>query len=375
MNIFVDENMPYAKEFFSGIGTVTQFSGRELSGSDIHDADVLLVRSITQVNQALVQEANKLQFVGTATIGEDHIDKALIKNRGIGFSSAPGCNAISVAEYVISAMFHLANKYQEAISGKTIAIIGVGNIGSALAKKLEVLDVDVLLVDPINTDKVKTLNSRYVSYEQALKLADIVTFHTPLTKDSPNATYHLLNTEHLTLLKENVTIINASRGAVIDNKALLNFKKARADVKLVLDVWESEPTPLKELIPFCDIRTAHIAGYSLEGKARGTEMLYHAVCKHFGLQAQLTLDDFLPKPVFNQLDLNSFEALRDFPKITKLVYDIERDNRLFDAYLLPHGFDWLRKNYPIRREWSSLQLKVEEKSTKKAQISQFGFAI
>jgi erythronate-4-phosphate dehydrogenase len=377
MNIFIDENIPYADEFFADIADITRFPGRELTAQQVTNADILLVRSITKVNQALLAQANKLSFVGTATIGEDHIDKSLLVKKNITFTSAPGCNAISVAEYVISSLYVLAEKYDFSLQTKTVAIIGVGNIGKALQKKLTALGVDLLLCDPERDPK----DEDFVTLEYALSNADIVTFHTPLTKSGNNPTFHLLNKNNLKLLKQDVCLLNASRGEVIDNKALFDevmYREINQElaIKLVLDVWENEPNLLTELIQYTDIASAHIAGYSLEGKARGTEMLYQAVCQHLNLPVEKKLENMLPTPSVIHLKLNSeYTSDTQLKSAIHLVYDPRRDDALFRNLLAVNGFDWLRKNYPTRREWSSLKLERITNNEKGLNFSKIGFDV
>ncbi len=372
MKFLIDENIPFADEFFSGLGEVTRFPGRELAPEQLIDVDVLLVRSITKVDEKLIALANALKFVGTATIGEDHIDKQLLSERGIAFSSAPGCNANSVAEFVISALFVLAEKYQIDFSEKTVAVIGVGNIGQNLQQKLSVLGIELLLCDPYRANDDSLTN--YVTLEAALTKADVISFHTPLTRTGPYPTYHLLNGKNLPLLKDDVCIVNASRGEVIDNQALLTHiqfrqKHGKPAIRLVLDVWEGEPNPLKELIPFCDLTTAHIAGYSLEGKAKGTEMLYKKVCELFKLKTSVSLANTLPKGLITDIHLDyKVESNKEKSLGLKLsstsllkvlihtVYDVRRDDGVFRHNLDKNSFDWIRKNYPIRREWSSISV-------------------
>lgn len=377
MNIFIDENIPYADEFFSGIGKVTRFAGRELTAEQLTETDALLVRSITKVNQTLISKAPKLKFVGTATIGEDHIDKPFLSEKGITFTSAPGCNAISVAEYVISSLYVLAEKYNFDVYSKTVAIIGVGNIGKALQQKLTALGMSILLCDPLRQKD----ETGFVSLEHALTHADIVSFHTPITKAGEHATHHLLNKDNISLLKKDVCLINASRGEVIDNHALLaeivhRQKNNKQAIKLVLDVWENEPEPLLELIEYTDIASAHIAGYSLEGKARGTEMLYQALCQYLTIPVTKKLDDLLPTPSVEKLGLNPDSSIENqLKQAIYLVYDPRRDDALFRNLLSVNGFDWLRKNYPIRREWSSLKIERISNNEKGLSFSKIGFDV
>lgn len=378
MKFLIDENIPFADDFFADLGTIERFPGRELTPQQLIDADVLLVRSITKVNQALLSAAKKLKFVGTATIGEDHIDKPYLAANGVEFSSAPGCNANSVAEYVISSLFVLQERYNCNFAEKTIAIVGVGNIGKAVKSKLDALGIRYLLVDPIReSNEYPEGNSPFVSLEQAIAEADIVTLHTPLTLDGEHPTMHLIDESKLSLLKPGAVLINACRGEVIDNHALLeHMQDENNETILVMDVWEGEPNPLPELIPLCDIASAHIAGYSLEGKSRGTEMLYHKVCDLFGLDKTKSLADMLPEAeIATHAISQAPDRVSELKSLVHMVYDVRRDDQLFRELLALKGFDWLRKNYPVRREWSSLQVEIEKKSTKSLDLGKIGFAI
>ena len=189
MQIFADENMPLVQQFFSTAGKVTLFDGRNVSAAMLRQADVLLVRSITNVNADLLADNSRLRFVGTATIGTDHIDQAYLAARNIAFSSAPGCNAQSVVEYVLSSLWYLAEKYQWQLSAKTIAIVGVGNIGSRLATALQALNIRVLLCDPIRAQQ--EADFEHTAFEQVCQQADIISFHTPMIKEGAFATRHL----------------------------------------------------------------------------------------------------------------------------------------------------------------------------------------
>ncbi len=191
MKILADQNMPLVEQFFKDMGKVERFDGRQLTPEKLIDVDVLLTRSVTQVNSELLAQANKLSFVGTATIGVDHIDTDLLNARNIDFTSAPGCNAIAVAEYVISSLFALSQENAAPLSGQTIGIVGVGNIGSCLAQKLKALNVDVLLCDPIKHEQ--GLLAEHVELDELLERVDAVTFHVPLIKTGEHKTHHLID--------------------------------------------------------------------------------------------------------------------------------------------------------------------------------------
>lgn len=360
MKILFDENMPYAKEFFSDIcGTNTQlqsFSGRDLTSQQVMDADVLLVRSITQVNEALLTANNNIIFVGTATIGMDHIDQDYLANRNIDFHSAPGCNAISVAEYVLSSLVVLAERYLIDLSTLSVGIVGGGNTGTRVSEKLAALGINYKICDPILAADSND-NREFASLDEVLN-CDVISLHVPKIVSGEHATYHLLNAERLSELSEDQILISACRGEVIDNQALLALKQQGHGLKVVLDVWEGEPAVLMPLIDFTEIATAHIAGYSLEGKARGTEMLYQALCRKLGKPPVIKLSHLLPDTSISEIKITEKIDQSLVNKLVKIVYDVRRDDGIFRQQLVSEGFDTLRKNYPVRREFSSVTVTI-----------------
>ncbi|QDP01848.1 4-phosphoerythronate dehydrogenase [Thalassotalea sp. PS06] len=361
MNIYFDENIPFANEFFAGFGNLKSFSGRDVKAADIADADVLLVRSITRVDENLLKENERIQFVGTATIGVDHIDTEYLLSRNISFSSAPGCNAISVGEYVISSLLVICQRKQANIADFTVGIIGAGNTGSAVARKLAAMNIPYKLYDPLLAE---TDEREFSEFADILK-CDAISLHVPLTRDGEYPTYHLFDEKVLSQLSAEQILLNACRGEVIDNQALLAQKLAGQGPQLVLDVWENEPDVLLELIEYCQIATAHIAGYSLEGKSRGTEMLYQALCQLTQLEPKLELRQFMPAGEFivrmEQTPIASEQArMEEIYRRVFQVYDVRRDDQIFRQQLLKKGFDAIRKNYPVRREFSALELSARD---------------
>ncbi|MBQ4814500.1 4-phosphoerythronate dehydrogenase [Pseudoalteromonas luteoviolacea] len=371
MKILADQNMPLVEEFFSSLGRVERYDGRTVTAEQVQAADVLLTRSITQVNANLLAQAHNLKFVGTATIGVDHIDQTYLSERGIAFSSAPGCNAIAVAEYVISALYAYSQDRDVLLRGKKLAIVGVGNIGKCLAQKLKYSGIELILCDPVRAQE-GTLDE-HVDIDTALAEADFVTFHVPLVKSGEHQTKHLLNEKRIKALKPGMLIINASRGDVIDNQALLQAKQSKQQLELVLDVWENEPAILTALMDECLYTSVHIAGHTLEGKARGTQMLYEALCKTLKLAPTKQLEAFLPIPVIGHCSLNETLDETDYGRIVHMIYDIRRDNGLMRANLESQGFDVLRKQYPVRREFSTLSVSAPQAHQQKLQ--QLGFRI
>ncbi|HAG03208.1 MAG TPA: 4-phosphoerythronate dehydrogenase, partial [Leclercia adecarboxylata] len=273
MKILVDENMPYARELFSRLGEVKAVPGRPIPVAELDDADALMVRSVTKVNEALLS-GKAVKFVGTATAGTDHVDDAWLKQAGIGFSAAPGCNAIAVVEYVFSSLLMLAERDGFSLADRTVGIVGVGNVGSRLQKRLEALGIRTLLCDPPRADRGD--EGDFHSLDELVAECDVLTFHTPLFKDGPYKSLHLADEALISRLKPGTILINACRGPVVDNAALLKRLDAGQALSVVLDVWEPEPDLNVDLLNKVDIGTAHMAGYSLEGNERGTTQVFEA---------------------------------------------------------------------------------------------------
>ena len=370
MKIVVDENMPYAAELFSQFGEVIPMSGRTLAAADLRNVDALMVRSVTQVNAELLAQANKLAFVGTATIGIDHLDQPLLQQRNIHYTNAPGCNAVSVGDYVCSALLVLAEQQGFLLQDKTVAVIGVGNTGKQTMSRLAALGATVLLCDPPRAELEG--QDDFVSLEQALQ-ADIICLHVPLVKTGAYQTKHLLTRELLAMISEQAILVNCGRGDVIDNHALLALKQAGHGMTLVLDVWENEPTPLLDLVPYTAIATPHIAGYSLEGKARGSEMIYQAYCQFLQQPVTRSLSNMLPVAAVNAIHVQQDAEQNLVKSLVHLVYDVRRDDTIFRRNIVnPGSFDEMRKNYIERREFSALML-VNESHYAVESLYQLGF--
>lgn len=362
MKIIADENIPFVKECFSSAADVATVHGRKISKDILKDADALLVRSITKVNKDLLEGTN-IKFVATATIGFEHIDIDYLKSKNIGFASAPGSNANSVAEYVTSALLNLAEKYKFDISKKSIGIVGVGNVGSRVEKKARALGMPVVLNDP--PLQRQTGDKKYRPLKEIFD-CDIVTLHTPLTREGIDKTYHLADDKFFDSLKKGAIFFNTCRGSVHETAAL---KKAIISKKLtacLLDVWENEPDIDVELLDMVDFGTPHIAGYSYDGKVIGMIMIYHAFCRFFGLEPKFTEHDFLPPPKISEIIINKTEKNPLLFAVSAL-YDIGKDDENLRVIKRQPAdkrgayFDALRKNYPIRREFQNTIVKVENK--------------
>ncbi len=372
MKIYIDANMPFAEQMFAGIGEIVFIDGRNVTAADIKDADVLLVRSVTRVDEALLAQNDKIRFVGTATIGTDHIDKDYLHRRGIQFVSAPGCNKISVAEYILSALLAIAENSWIDLTEKSIGIIGAGNTGSCLYQRLSALGLKCYLYDP---PLERLGDPREFSALGQVLAADIISLHVPLTRSGSDATYHLINEQVLSGLLPQQILINTSRGEVIDNQALLNRMQQGGGPKLIMDVWEGEPNIEQKLVPYVDIATPHIAGYSLDGKARGTEMLYEALCLSLSLMAKHKVVLFLPTPIIDYIKLKSDLGQGLIKSLVHLVYDVRRDDQAFRAKIgQPGSFDQIRKNYRERRELSTLNVSLTP-GNEQSLLQSLGFTV
>lgn len=370
MKILVDENMPYARELFSRLGEVKAVPGRPIPVEALTDADALMVRSVTKVNEALLGD-KAIKFVGTATAGTDHVDQPWLQQAGIGFSAAPGCNAIAVVEYVFSALLMLAERDGFALTDRTVGIVGVGNVGGRLQKRLDALGIKTLLCDPPRADNGDEGDFR--TLEELVENADVLTFHTPLYKEGAYKSLHLADEALIRRLKPGTILINACRGPVVDNAALLSRLEAGQDLSVVLDVWEPEPDLNLALLAKVDLGTSHIAGYTLEGKARGTTQVFEAYSQFIGQPQEVALSSLLPAPEFDHITLHGPLDQPTLKRLVHLVYDVRRDDApLRKVAGIPGEFDKLRKNYLERREWSSLTVECDDADAA-ALLQQIGF--
>jgi len=369
MLIVADENIPLLDSFFGDIGEIRRVSGRSMSNEDVRDADIVLVRSVTRVNRELL-EGSRVRFVGTTTIGTDHVDLDWLEAAGIRFSAAPGCNANNVAEYVLSVLsLHAERRGLADWSQLSVGIVGVGNVGGELAHKLERLGFDVRLCDPPRADREEE-DQEFVSLEEAMK-CDVVSLHTPLTREGDHPTLHMIGHPELEALGANQLLINAGRGEVIDSSALLARLDQGNAPTVALDVWEQEPRIHPELVDRVWLATPHIAGYSLEGKVQGTEMIYQALSQFLGLPVRKKAGQFLPEPALSKISFTSSADEDDAIRIAlRACYDPRPDDaRLRNAMTgsveeRGAAFDRLRRDYPVRRECSSL--KIQLKGTSKS---------
>lgn len=361
MKIVVDENINYAQELFGLVGEVITVPGRPLSKMDLAEADALVVRSVTKVDHTLLA-GTPVRFVGSATSGVDHVDREWLQSQGIAFSFAPGCSAGAIVEYIMSALLMLAERDGFLLNEKRVGIVGVGHSGSLLEYRLRAMNVETLLCDPLRADKGD--QGPFLLLDRLVREADILTFHTPLERNGPNPTWHLVDDDLLAVLPEGRMLVNTARGGVFDNTALLKALDKGKRLSLIIDVWENEPNLLLPLLAKAEIATPHIAGYSVEGKARGTAMVFYDFCEFLGKSVPFNLEAILPKPTIGVTTLYGRADEAIIKRLAHLVYDVRRDDAPMRRLAGWTGeFDCLRKFYPERREWSSLQVACADEET------------
>ncbi len=359
MKIIADENIPYAKQAFAALGEVSTLPGRNMQAADLADCECLLVRSITRVDARLLADT-PVKFVASATIGTDHIDLEYLKSRHIGFANAPGCNAESAAEYMINALFALSETRGFDPFKRTAGIIGHGNVGSRVKKKLDALGINALVNDP-PLQQAGDDSANYVSLQTILHECDFITCHVPLTTDGEHATRHLFNAERLQKLTRGCLFFNAARGAVVDNQALSALLQQRSDLTVFLDTWEGEPAIDQTLLSQVDLATPHIAGYSVEGKLRGTQMILDAASAFFNQPGDWKMQDHLPQRQTISLD-SPTSALALWWQLFSRHYSVFDDHqKLLATSTLSTAeaarqFDRLRKHYPCRYEYNQFDI-------------------
>jgi erythronate-4-phosphate dehydrogenase len=362
MRIVIDRNIPFGEPVFSTLGDVTALRTGDIQAAAVRNADILIIRSETKVNAALL-DGSPVRFVGTATIGTDHVDTEYLAAHGIGFTSAPGCNANSVAEYITAALLTISHQLNLGLAGKTLGIVGVGNIGSKVVRVAQALGMKVLQNDPPLARQ--TGDARFVPLD-ALMEADIITLHVPLSRTGPDPTYHFFDATRIGAMQPGSILINASRGAVVETAAIRNALARKHLAGAVLDVWEKEPAINAELLSLVNIGTAHVAGYSLDGKVTAVRMVYQALCRHLDVLPTWTGWDTLPPPGSPRVSLpvqagGPEEILR---KTVAHCYDIELDDRLLREMLAqPEDrradyFMKLRTGYRMRREFSATTIQI-----------------
>lgn len=356
MKIVIDDKIPYIKGALEPFAEVVYLPGNKTTSDIVKDADALITRTRTICNEKLLKGSN-VKFIATATIGYDHIDTEYCSEAGIEWTNAPGCNAESVNQYISSALFAWSMRKRIDLTDLTIGVVGVGQVGSRVAKTCEILGINVLLNDPPREREEGA--EHFVSLETIRNQADIITFHVPLNMNGQDATYHMVNEEFLQHLAKKPLLINSCRGEVFDTEATIDAIEANDISGVIIDCWENEPDLDLELLNLAEYGTPHIAGYSKDGKANGTKMSVQAVSRFF----DLSIDNWQPQkvelPENTLIDIDGNQR-REYSILAEAVlstYDIERDDEMLRE--TPHLFEKLRGDYPVRREFDSFSIKAK----------------
>ncbi len=351
MKIIADENIPYLQESFGQVAEVEIRHGRHIVHTDLINADALIVRSVTPVRRKLLEDT-AVRFVGSCTIGIDHVDTQFLEQSNIAFSNAPGSNADSAAEYTLCALLVMAERVKLDLSTLTVGIVGCGNVGSRVRHLLQSLGCQTRVCDPLLEEQGY---SGFVDLDEVLQ-ADVVTFHVPLTSNCKYPTLQMIDADLLSRMPAKTILINTARGDLIVTQDLID-DIANHGRKVVLDVWPNEPSINATLLSMVQIATPHIAGYSFDGKLKGTEMVYQAFCTAMGLEYKLA-----PMPLEEPPDITISEVANLDEAVIHAAlssYNISMDdNGLRGLLNMPRAeqgayFDSLRSNYPLRREFSA----------------------
>jgi erythronate-4-phosphate dehydrogenase len=340
MKLIIDDACYAYDEIFSQFGEIVTMAGRDINAESVKDADVLIVRSRTKVNEELLK-GSSVKFVGSTVAGLDHVDEYYLQANNIKFFSAQGCNSMAVAEFVIATILNLAKKHNFNYQEKTLGIIGVGNVGSRLAAKAELLGIKTLLNDPIRQNKENLPN--FVDLDTALS-ADIVTFHTPLTFDGDYPSYKLLHEDNFHNITDQTILFNAARGGVIVEEI---WEKTRT-LENIIDCWENEPNINQNLQKTAYLASPHIAGHSVDAKFMGSFMVYKALCKFLDENQQESIKNLINPGVLTLVSDNLLDCLNE-------IYDFKQDTKAIQNL---ENFEFYRRNYPIRYEWHHFNSQV-----------------
>lgn len=359
MKFVIDDRIPFIRGVFEPYGEVVYLPGGVIGKGHLADAECLLVRTRTRCNEDLLQGSG-VKFIGTATIGFDHIDTGWCETHGIEWTNAPGCNSGSVAQYITAALMEMADRRGFDLKNKTLGIIGAGNVGKKVERMARLLGMEVLVNDPPRERAEGS--AHFTELSNLLAESDIVTVHVPLNREGADKTFHLVGREFLGSMKPGAALFNTSRGEVVDEHQLLRAFKLQGTSCpgfTVLDVWENEPEINRELLDLIDIGTPHIAGYSLDGKHNATRMIVEAVFRHFGLPINAAGHGV--EPLDNDLLLDagqsaggSWQSAVGSRQFVRAAYDIMADDRRLRES--PGTFENQRNAYPVRREFSAYRV-------------------
>jgi erythronate-4-phosphate dehydrogenase len=359
VKIVVDRNIPLALSAFGGIGDVTLLETTAMTAVNVRDAAALVIRSETKVGPGLL-EGSAVRFVGSATIGTDHVDLQYLASRGIAFANAPGSNANSVKEYILAALLTLARSGGFPLRGRTLGVVGVGNVGSRVVRLASTLGMTVLENDPpLERERG---GGGFLPLDDLME-CDIISLHVPLTRGGTDPTYHLFDARRIGAMKPGSILINTARGAVVETGALSAALRSGRIASAVLDVWEGEPSIDCGLLGLATLGTPHIAGYSFDGKVNAAGMIRDALCRFAGVHSVWDPAPEIPPPAVPSVVLKQEGTVEEsLAQAVGVCYDIEADDRLMRGLLdvPPEGrarfFMGLRTGYRLRREFASVRV-------------------
>tara|TARA_Y100000815_G_scaffold274793_1_gene310052 strand:- start:3920 stop:5122 length:1203 start_codon:yes stop_codon:yes gene_type:complete len=398
MKILLEDTIPFGCEYLAPLGEVTTYAWQTLSKDAIKQADIMAIRSTTQINQQSIAPCPQLNFVTTATAGTNHMDTDWLDSQGITWDSAGGCNAVAVAEYVVSTVLQADKANIINIEQCTVGIVGAGHVGTALSKLLDALNIHYKLCDPPLEAQG---DSREFYKLQDILTCDVISLHVPFVKSGPFATGHLIDADALAQMSSSQLFINACRGEVVDEAALIARLSQENPPIVALDVFANEPNINRGLLALCWQVTPHIAGHSVEGKVRGTQIIYEQICAIAGKPVQKKLSDVLEVLAPTRVALTNKDAdsltTEDLTALFLSVYDVKIDDATMRDALSPLStlsndtrgatddpapalasqFSTLRKQYRVRRECSAYTLILPEGTSNgiKQQLMALGFAI
>jgi erythronate-4-phosphate dehydrogenase len=373
MLVIADDKIPFLKGALEPFTDIEYCPGDQITSERIRCADALLIRTRTKCNRLLL-EGSGVKFIGTATIGYDHIDTEYCHQHGIYWTSAPGCNAASVNQYIASVLVSLSRKQDFKLKDRVLGVVGVGHVGSKVVETSELLNMRVYLNDPPRVRNEGLCG--FITLDSIIRECDIITFHVPLSYDGPDKTYHMVDEILLSRLNPGTIIINSSRGEIADTKALKKTVPEGKIESLVLDVWENEPEIDSKLLAMTAIATPHIAGYSADGKAKGTAMVVQALSRFFDLGIEDWEPEDIPKPEKTAIVINcrhlDIESI--LGEAILATYQVEQDDRRLRSSV--ETFEKQRGNYPLRREFPVFAIRlVHEHSGIRQLLMKMGFRV
>ncbi|MDD4108105.1 MAG: 4-phosphoerythronate dehydrogenase PdxB [Prolixibacteraceae bacterium] len=348
MKIIIDDKIPYIRGTLEPFADVVYLPGSKTTPGVVKDADALITRTRTKCNENLLKDS-KVKFIATATIGYDHIDTDYCSKAGIEWTNAPGCNAESVNQYIASALFSCSLKKGFDLKDKTIGIIGVGHVGSRVARLCNTIGMKVLLNDPPR-ERIEG-SEKFASLEKICNEADIISFHVPLNVTGQDATLHMVNMSLLKSMKKKPLLINSCRGEVFDTESVIAAFNEKIISGVIVDCWENEPDINLDLLEIADFGTPHIAGYSKDGKANGTKMSVRAVSRFFNLGNDNWEHGDVERPGKTVIEIDGKNRKENslLAEVILATYEIKKDDE--NLRKDTGSFERLRGDYPVRREF------------------------